>query len=125
MARAFASWIGRHPDDGRYILNNGYDWTYFRVDGAPFFVERVAPGEPGTLVVELSDGTQEQLDPAALSTGDDGALVVPVKRGEFDARFTRGAQLALAAWLDEAPDGSIWLKLGDRSWRLPQPSPEA
>ena len=38
MARAFASWIDRHPDDGRFILNNGYDWSYFRVEDVPFFV---------------------------------------------------------------------------------------
>ena len=76
-------------------------------------------------MLELSDGTREALDPVALSLGRDGALVVPVKLGEFDARFSRSAQLALAPWLDEAPDGSIWLELGDRRWRLPQTSPEA
>src|SRR5205809_4885030 len=37
MARAFASWIDLHPDDGRFILNNGYDWSYFRVEDVPFF----------------------------------------------------------------------------------------
>ena len=37
MARAFASWVARHPDDGRYILSNGYDWSYFRVEDAPRF----------------------------------------------------------------------------------------
>ena len=32
LARALASWIARHPDDGRFILTNGYDWTYFTVE---------------------------------------------------------------------------------------------
>ena len=41
MATAFASWITTHPDDGRFILTNGYDWTYFTVKDAPFFVKRV------------------------------------------------------------------------------------
>ena len=27
LAEAFHTWIARHPDDGRYILTNGYDWT--------------------------------------------------------------------------------------------------
>ena len=37
-----------HPDDGRFIFNNGYDWSYFRVEDAPFFVECpcIGQGEP-------------------------------------------------------------------------------
>jgi hypothetical protein len=126
MARAFASWIRRHPDDGRYVLSNGYDWTYFHVEDTPFFVERVE-FEPAAnaLMLELSDGTREALDPAALSVGHAGALRVPVKGGSFDARFSQSAQLSLAPWLEEAQDGSIWLKLADRRWPLPQPAPEA
>src|ERR1700759_5395685 len=54
-------WIRRHPLDGRYILSNGYDWTYFTVDDAPFFVERVRlePDrvEPDRVVLTLSDGS--------------------------------------------------------------------
>ena len=26
LEQALRSWIGRHPDDGRLILTNGYDW---------------------------------------------------------------------------------------------------
>ena len=45
LAAALHSWISRHPDDGRYILTNGYDWTYFTVDDAPYFVRslRIEP----------------------------------------------------------------------------------
>ena len=58
LKRAFASWITRHPDDGRYILCNGYDWTYFRVEGTPFFVLGVrAAGDQ--LWLGLSDGSEE------------------------------------------------------------------
>src|SRR3954468_18708053 len=32
LEKALHSWISRHPDDGRLILTNGYDWTYFQVD---------------------------------------------------------------------------------------------
>jgi hypothetical protein len=89
MARAFASWIGRHPDDGRYVLNNGYDWSYFRVEDAPFFVERVEL-EPATntLMLELSDGTREALDPAALSLGRGGARF-PFPRGSARPKTAR------------------------------------
>ena len=71
MARAFASWIGRHPDDGRFILNNGYDWSYFQVEDVPFFVLGVREGASG-LELALSDGSQSPLDPASLALGAQG-----------------------------------------------------
>ena len=122
MARAFASWVGRHPDDGRFILNNGYDWTYFHVEDTPFFVERIFedPRE-----VELSDGTREPFEPERLGVGRAGALYLPVKAGKFRARFRREAQLSLVDRLEEGAGGTIFLKLGDLRWELPRASPEA
>ena len=105
MARAFATWIARHPDDGRYILNNGYDWSYFEVEDVPFFVERVLPSAAGPVLV-LSDGSQEPLDPETLATGEGDRLYVKVKQRAFEARFRQAAQIALAPWLEEEPDGS-------------------
>jgi hypothetical protein len=106
MARAFASWIARHPDDGRFILTNGWDWTYFTVEGAPFFVEGVREGADGPVLV-LFDGSEEPLEPAALRLDDDGVFSTRVKGGTFDARFLRNAQLELSPWLEEDRDGSI------------------
>ena len=108
MARAFASWIARHPDDGRFILTNGWDWTYFTVEGAPFFVEGVREGPDGPILV-LFDGSEEPLEPARLRLDDDGIFSTRVKGGAFDARFLRNAQLELAPWLEEDSDGSISL----------------
>jgi hypothetical protein len=104
MARAFASWIDRHPDDGRYVLNNGFDWTYVEVEDVPFFIRSVRIGD-GCATVELSDGTEEPLAATALRVGHRGALYTKVKRGRFDARFNPGAQTALAPLLDEGPAG--------------------
>jgi hypothetical protein len=111
MARAFAGWIARHPDDGRYILTNGYDWTYFTVEDVPYFVERVSERE-GRLWLELSDGSGEPLDPSTLCTASEDALYVGVKGGAFEARFSRHAQLALAPWLDEQSNGEVALRIG-------------
>lgn len=106
MARAFAGWIARHPDDGRFILTNGYDWTYFTVDGVPFFVEGVRAGDDGP-VLALFDGTEEPLDPDPLHLEEDGVLATRVKGGAFEARFTRAAQLELSPWLEEEKGGEI------------------
>jgi len=108
MARAFAGWIARHPDDGRFILTNGYDWTYFTVEGTPFFVEGVRASDDGPLLV-LFDGDEELLDPDALHLGADGVLATRVKGGSFDARFSRAAQLELSPWLEEERGGGIVL----------------
>ena len=105
MASAFARWIDIHPDDGRYILTNGYDWTYFSVEDVPFFV-RGARVEEQCVVLQLSDGSEEPLDPTTLELGARDALYLRVKGGKFPARFTPQAQLQLAPCLVEADNGS-------------------
>ena len=107
MARAFATWITRHPDDGRYILDNGYDWTYLTVEDAPFIVTSVKSNRDGEPVAVLTDGTEEPLRVSELSLGDGDALYTRVKRGAFDARFAPHAQTQLAPWLVETPDADV------------------
>jgi hypothetical protein len=107
LERALRSWIARHPDDGRLILTNGYDWCYFRAEGAPFIVDalRLDPGGPVTL--HLFDDTEERLDPTTLSIGPEGAVYARVKGGLFDARFSRHAQTQLAPLLVEAEPPTV------------------
>lgn len=104
MTAAFSSWIARHPDDGRYILSNGYDWTYFEVEDVPFFVRGVRD-EGGQPVLALSDGSEEPLEAGALVLGERDALYAAVKHGQFEARFMPAAQTALAPWLVEGAGG--------------------
>src|SRR5947209_3278956 len=66
-------WISRHPDDGRYILTNGYDWSYFAVEDAPYQVRTLRSGEAGVTLV-LSDGSEETWDVEGTRVGADGAL---------------------------------------------------
>src|SRR5690606_225503 len=103
MSRAFASWIRRHPHDGRFILSNGYDWTYLTVRDAPYWVQTAAVLPDGRVELSLNDGTEELLDPVGLCVGQDEALYAKVKSGEFEARFSPAAQLALADLLEELP----------------------
>jgi uncharacterized protein len=108
MAAAMRSWISRHPDDGRYILTNGYDWTYFTVDDAPYFVQALRVGGDGVVLV-LSDGSEEPWEPESTRTGADGALYAVVKRtkqgGRYEAKFTPHAQGCLEPLLvDAQPD---------------------
>jgi uncharacterized protein len=105
LAAAFHSWISRHPDDGRYILTNGYDWTYFTVDDAPFFVRSVRI-EPDRVLLLLSDGSEEPWSPESTRIGPDSALYARVKTGArggpFEAKFTPHAQASLEPVLVES-----------------------
>jgi hypothetical protein len=117
MARAFASWIGRHPDDGRFILQNGYDWTYFSVEDTPYFIESVRSLDSG-LELELSDGTSEPLEPDGLALDESGQLFSSVKGGRFQARFKRAAQLALGELLSEDEAGNWFLATKQGRFRI-------
>jgi hypothetical protein len=104
LAAALHRWIARHPDDGRYILTNGYDWTYFTVDDAPYFV-RTLRVDPQQIALLLSDGTEEAWEPESSRIGADGAVYATTKRsapgGPYQAKFTRHAQSSLAPILLE------------------------
>jgi len=113
MARAFASWIDLHPDDGRFILNNGYDWSYFKVVDVPFFVLGLRE-QAGQLELLLSDGSESPLEPDSLVLGAQGALYTHVKNGRFRARFSRAAQISLGPWLVRAENGEILLEIAGR-----------
>lgn len=113
LARALHSWIAKHPDDGRYILTNGYDWTYFMVDDAPYFVVAASVREDGIGLV-LSDETTEDLVLEGVRTGEDGALYVRVKGGGFPAKFTRHAQISLEPAMVELGGERVGIRVGER-----------
>jgi len=118
LALAMHTWIRRHPDDGRYILSNGYDWTYFTVVDAPFTVRSIRQ-DGDHLVLALSDATEEAWVPRETRIGPDGALHARVKRTlsgpaglPFEAKFTRHAQAALEPFLTEV-SGRPALRVGE------------
>lgn len=109
---ALHTWIARHPDDGRYILTNGYDWTYFIVDDVPYFVRSVRV-EDGDAILVLSDATEEPLEPATVRANERGELYLKVKKdapgGPFDAKMTRFAQGQLGPLLEDAGASGVAL----------------
>ncbi len=123
MRRAFFGWIRRHPDDGRYILSNGYDWTYLTVDDVPLFVDAVRLSEsndgPEAILV-LSDGSEERLEPKSLRVGQRDALYVSVREGQLEARFMPSSQNALAPLLVELEgEDGIGLRQGKEIHPIP------
>jgi hypothetical protein len=103
LSRALHRWIAVHPDDGRFILTNGYDWCYFTVEDTPYFVEAISSDDAPILT--LSDQSTEPLDPDDVYADDEGALYTRVKGRRHWARFGRHAEAELARLLaeDEPP----------------------
>lgn len=120
LARAMASWISRHPDNGRWVLENGYDWCYVTIDDVPFWVKS-ARVEADAIVATLSDGSEERIDPRTLSVDEQGTLRCEVKagacRGPYPAKLARHAQLALSERLRE-DNGEFVLSLPNGDVKL-------
>ncbi|MGD0675244.1 MAG: hypothetical protein ABSC94_07480 [Polyangiaceae bacterium] len=115
LSAALHSWIRRHPESGRYILSNGYDWAYFTVDDAPYNVKHLRIDNDEVELI-LTDGTSEPFQAEGARVGTDGALYVQVKRhapcGPFEAKFSRHAQGALAPLLVEIEARGVGIRLG-------------
>lgn len=110
LNQALHRWITRHPNDGRYILNNDYLWLYLDVDDVPYFVRSVSLSGAPTL--HLSDGTDEPFPTQGFYVGAGDALYCPVKGGEFIARFLPTAQNSLGPLLESHGD-ELRLRVGD------------
>jgi hypothetical protein len=118
LADALHRWISVHPDDGRFILENGYDWTYFVVEETPYFVRSVSSStDEARPQMWLSDGTVEPLQPDLMRMSDEGAVIVKVKAGRFDAKLTPTAQRELDPWL--APDEPLRIVIAGCAYPLP------
>lgn len=106
-------------EDGRFQLRIGQDWAFVRVEDAAYRVTGLDVGE-AHVYLRLSDRTGEVLDPSTLALGPDGVLSVRVKGGRAKARFSRQAQVALGALLEESPEG-LTLALGQARLSVPLP----
>ncbi len=67
----------------------------------------------------LSDGSAEILDPATLRIGENHIPYCRIKKGRFEARFSRPAYYELAERLQHDPtDDAYFISLGDRKYTL-------
>jgi hypothetical protein len=110
LEAAMHTWIARHPEDGRFILTNGYDWTYFTVEDVPFFVRSLRV-ERDSVTLRLSDGSEERWDPETTRIVLGEHVYAAVKSGTMEARFDRHAQTSLGEILEEH-DGSFVAHIG-------------
>ena len=110
LSRAMSSWISRHPDNGRWVLENGYDWCYVTIEDVPFWLKS-ARVEGSAIIGTLTDGSEEQIDPTSLAFDDAGTIRCAVKanarKGPYPAKLARHAQLAVSEKLREDGDAFV------------------
>jgi hypothetical protein len=113
-------YLNLREDGAGYHLQTGPLRVPVQVDDAPFVVVRAEPGaDPDTVLVHLSDRSQEPLEAGTLVLDRRGVPYCRVKDGRFRARLSVSAWLQLAERVDVDPaSGEPALVLGDRRFAL-------
>jgi hypothetical protein len=100
LGRSFAQWVDVDPESGRYILKNDVNWAFITVDDAPL-VARAATVEGDRVLLSLSDGTTEPLDPATLRVEPGDVPYCDVRGGKLPAKLLPGAAFVVLEWLGD------------------------
>ncbi|MEA3471269.1 MAG: DUF1285 domain-containing protein [Thermodesulfobacteriota bacterium] len=95
----------KRDESGQYRIELENDWCFIEVEDVPFVVKAVSKsGSKGegseTIEIFLNDGSSEELDLSSIRAGKDNVLYCTVKKGEFDARFSRAAYYQIADYID-------------------------
>src|SRR5262245_34314113 len=114
LKRALFRWLDAEPD-GRVVLRlDERRFAYVDVDDTPL-VARAArlEGDDERVLLALSDGAEEPLDPATLTIDEAGVLRARVRGGRLEARLATSAAAVLAERVGE-DGGRPFLKLAGR-----------
>ncbi len=98
----------RRDPSGRYVIEMANERCYLDVEDTPFVVKTVhVAGSPSrgdeTILLTLIDDTVEKLDPKTLRVGCDHVLYCKVRKGEFEARFSRASYYQIADFFNYDP----------------------
>ena len=98
----------------------GYDEYpgHVRHDDEECEVVKIIDDEDGRVLLELSDATIEELEPAGLIADKDFMLTAAVKCGRQRASFARSAYYQLVERVDMDDDRFV-LRLGDEEFEIP------
>jgi hypothetical protein len=117
LRRALFRWLDEQPD-GRVVLRlDERRFAYVDVDDTPL-VARAARVDGERVLLALTDGAEEALEPATLTVDEAGILRARVRGGRLAARLSTAAVAALADHLSEE-GGRPVLALGGRRLVIP------
>jgi hypothetical protein len=111
LREALFRWLDRLPD-GRYVFRlDPQRYAYLAVEDTPL-VARAARWEGDRLLLSLSDGAEEALDPDTLTVDGAGILRCLVRGGRLEARLATSAASTAAERMSGDPPrlGGLALK---------------
>jgi hypothetical protein len=95
LRAALFRWLDRNPD-GRYVFRlDAQRFANVEVEDTPL-VARAARWEGDRVLVALSDGSEERLDPGSLTVDAQGVLRCLVRGGQLEARLSTSAAAVVA-----------------------------
>jgi len=122
----------RLDDQGRYIIKLHNQTCRLDVEDTPFVVLGVTFLPKGDdrgddcFMLHLIDETQEPLDPATLTVGNDHVLYCKIRQRRFTARFSRPAYYQLAQHIQEDPEShSFFISLNGNRYTVDNQCPSA
>lgn len=104
-------------EQGRFVIHWRGQRCYIHVEDTPFVVWGISvvedEGEGAGIVLHLSDGKKERMDPASLWIGPGHVPYCRIRGGAFAARFSRKAYYQLVRHVEEGPqEGIFYLRIG-------------
>jgi hypothetical protein len=116
LKAALFRWLDRLPpaEGGRYILRlDERRFAYLDVDDTPL-VARAARLAGDQVLLSLSDGAEEALNPATLTVDSDGVLRAWVRGGRLEARLASSAAAVLGDLITDDGGGPVLTLAGGR-----------
>ncbi len=114
----------RRDHQGHYQIELNHEHCHIQVDDVPYVIYSVslglagADGQPG-MVVSLSDGSCEELNPETIRIGEQGIPYCRVKNSQHEVRFSRQAYYQLAENMNYDPhQDRYFITIGTRSYTL-------
>jgi hypothetical protein len=114
----------QRDDQGHYRIELNHEHCRIQVEDVPYVIRSVSSGSCGTdgqpgIVISLSDGSCEELDPETIRIGEKDVLYCRVKKNNHEARFSRQAYYQLAENIKHDPhQDRYFITIGNRSYTL-------
>ena len=106
----------KRTEDGRLVVMCAGEENEVLADDVPYVVRMIEFTEDGVTLL-FAGNFREALDPETLRVGEENVLYVKVRKGAFDARFTRPAYMKLSEKIAETSKGYV-LKLGKKAYPI-------
>ena len=93
----------KRDESGNYLIELGDDLSLIEVEDVPYVVKAVYKKDK-YIEILLNDSTTEKLDPSTLRVGAENILYCSVRKGKFEARFSRAAYYQIAEFIEYKSD---------------------